>query len=150
MNTSKLLIFVAVAVIFTAYGSGCNTKNEGGKITMAEGSLSVKNESNVDVFPVVEAKREEDFGGVSSGGFKVIGFAAIDVDNVARVTWAEGEWNASKRTVFFRLTISPQLAQQTKHLEFCYKGNAQWVLNLFSAFPPKPDGFLVAIPGRTY
>ena len=115
---------------------------------MAEGSLSVKNESEFDVFPVVQAKRDEDFGGVSAGSFAVIGFASVDVDKSARVVWAEGKWDGPKKTVAFPLKITSGIADQTKHLEFCYKGKNHWVLNLYKASPPTKDDVLTSVPGE--
>ncbi len=117
---------------------------------MAQGTLWVRNESKVDLYPIVQAKMEEDFGGVSVGAFKVIGFAAIDIDKAARVLWIEGKWDRAreKNTVTFPLSISPQVAEQARHLEFCYQGEGNWVLNLYSAQHPKPEDLLVSIPGE--
>ena len=47
---------------------GCHKDQPAARITMAEGSLSVENLSNVDIYPVVQAGREESFGVVPTGG----------------------------------------------------------------------------------
>ncbi len=115
---------------------------------MAEGSLSVNNLSDVHIFPTVKTVREEDFGGVSHGDFKMIGFASIDADKSARVIWAEKKFDEPKRTVVFPLKITEQASKQTKHLEFLYKGNGVWLLNLYSSSPPGKTPPLVSIAGE--
>jgi hypothetical protein len=115
---------------------------------MAEGSLSVENLSNVDIYPVVQAGREESFGVVSTGGGGTIGFARIEGDKSARVFWGERKFNAPKRTVIFPLKITEEMAKQTKHLEFLYKGNGVWLLNLYSSPHPGKSTPLVSINGE--
>jgi hypothetical protein len=146
MNVSHALILsIALSTVFL---NGCRTNEHGSHIVMAEGSLSVNNQSNVDIFPVVMTKRKEDFGGVSVGAFKVVGFASIDVQNIAKVTWAEPKWNSPQKTVVFDLAISPEVARDTKHLEFYYSGNGGWVLNLYGASHPHSEDLLKSITGR--
>ena len=87
---------IVMLVICTLLLSGClhvdsglhygEENKSGASIVMAQGSLSVKNEAMIKVFPVVHAKMEEDFGVVSAGDFKMVGFAAIAVDKAAWVT----------------------------------------------------------------
>ena len=152
---------IVMLVICTLLLSGClhvgsglhygeENKSEA-RIVMAQGSLSVKNDSNVDLFPVVHAKMEEDFGVVTAGDFKMVGFAAIDVNKAARVTWIDGKWDNAREeeAVTFPLNISGEMAGQTRHLEFCYKVDGVWVLNLYSAQHPDPAKLLVSIPGET-
>ena len=148
MKIAKLQIVTAFLVTLVFCGYGCNKKTAGESITMAEGTLSVNNESSVDIFPVVRARREENFGGVSVGDFKVIGFAAIDVDKVVHVVWAEDKWDGPKKTVSFHLKTTPKIAERAKYLEFCYKGNNQWFLNLFDGNPRLAGKLLVSIPGQ--
>ena len=127
---------------------GCHKGQQKGRITMAEGSLSVNNLADMDIFPIVKTAREEDFGGVSPGDFAVVGFAQIDADKSARVIWAEKEFDAPKRTVVFPLKITEATSKQTKHLEFLYKGNGMWLLNLYSSSPPGKSAPLVSISGE--
>jgi hypothetical protein len=136
--------------------SGCNKGQQGfdnksqqrGRITMAEGSLSVKNRSVVNIFPIVKTTREEDCGVVSAGAGATVGFAQIDADKSARVIWAEKEFDEPKRTVVFPLKITEETSKQTKHLEFLYKGNGVWLLNLYSSSPPGKSTPLVSISGE--
>ena len=146
MNVSHASI-LAIALTSVLL-NGCRTNEHGSRIVMAEGSLSVKNLSIVDIFPVVITKRKEDFGGVSSGASATIGFASVDIQNIAQVAWAEPKWNAPQKTAVFHLAISPEVARDTRHLEFCYNGNGEWVLNLYSSSPPQPDDLLKSIPGQ--
>jgi hypothetical protein len=148
MKKTMLQITGGIFAALLLCGCGCDTNKAGTRIKMAEGSLSVKNESRVDVFPVVQAKTEEDFGGVSAGASKMIGFASVDADKVARVVWAEGQWDGSKKTVAFSLKVSSDIAEQTKHIEFCYAGKDRWVLNLYKKSPPKKDDVLTSVPGQ--
>ena len=148
MTTAKLQIVTALLATLVVCGYGCNKGETGERIAMAEGTLSLKNESSMDVFPVVHAEREEDFGGVSIDAFKVIGFASIEVDKVARVVWAEDKWDGPKKTVYFHLKTTPKIAERTKYLEFCYKGNNRWFLNLFDGNPRVAGKLLVSIPGQ--
>lgn len=127
---------------------GCNKTQPNVRILMAEGSLSVNNLSNLDIFPAVKTTNEEDFGGVSVGGSKTVGFARIDVNKSARVVWAEKDFEGPKRTVVFPLKITEEMAKQTKHLEFLYKGNGVWLLNLYSSSPPGESKPLASIGGE--
>ena len=115
---------------------------------MAEGSLSVNNLSDVNIYPIVKTTSDEDLGVVSKGDFKMVGFARIDADKSARVLWAEKKLNTPKRTVIFPLKITEQTSKQTKHLEFLYKGNGVWLLNLYSSSPPGKSVPLVSIRGE--
>jgi len=115
---------------------------------MTEGSLSVNNLSAVHIYPVVKVVQEEDLGVVSSGDFKMVGFAHIDADKQARVVWAEKDFEGPKRTVVFPLKITEEVAKKTKHLEFLYKGNGVWLLNLYSSSPPGEAKPLASIGGE--
>jgi hypothetical protein len=115
---------------------------------MAEGSLSVKNRSVVNIFPIVKTTREEDCGVVSAGAGATVGFASIDADKSARVIWAEKEFDEPKRTVVFPLKITEETSKQTKHLEFLYKGNGVWLLNLYNVSPPGKSKPLVSLSGE--
>jgi len=127
---------------------GCHKDQPAARIVMARGSLSVENLSNVDIYPVVQAGREESFGVVPTGGGKMVGFAQINADKSARVLWGEKKFNAPKRTVVFQLKITEEMAKQTKHLEFLYKGNGVWLLNLYSSSPPGESKPLASIGGE--
>jgi len=127
---------------------GCNKSQPAARISMAEGSLSVENLSNVDIYPIVKTRNEESFGIVSTGGGATVGFAQIDADKQARVLWGEKKFNAPKRTVAFPLKITEEVAKQTKHLEFLYKGNGVWLLNLYSSSPPGETKPLASIGGE--
>jgi hypothetical protein len=138
-------ILCVLTVVLTL---GCQKKHSSARITMAEGSLSVNNLSNLDIFPAVKTTNEEDFGGVSKGDFAMVGFARIDADKQARVVWAEKDFEGPKRTVVFPLKITEEIAKQTKHLEFLYKGNGVWLLNLYSSSPPGESKPLASIGGE--
>ena len=140
-----LPLFSLMAVMLLC---GCNKSQPVGRITMAQGSLSVNNLSDVDVFPIVKTTREESFGGVSNKRCKMVGFAQIDADKSARVIWAEKEFDSPKRTVFFPLKITEETSKQTKHLEFLYKGNGVWLLNLYGKSPPGDSPPLASISGE--
>jgi len=146
MKRSYVSILSLMAVMFSC---GCNKDQPSARITMAEGSLSVNNLSDVDIFPTVKTRREEYFGVVSNGGGgKTIGFAQIDADKQARVVWAEKEFDEPKRTVVFPLKITDEVTKKTNHLEFLYKGNGVWLLNLYSSPHPGKNTSLVAIKGE--
>lgn len=115
---------------------------------MVQGSLSVGNLSDVNIYPTVMTTSEEDFGGISAGAGSTVGFAQIDADPNARVLWGEKELDAPKRTVVFPLKITQETSKQTKHLEFLYKGNDVWLLNLYSVSPPGKSKPLVSISGE--
>ena len=140
---SPILACIAAVVVFLHCGCG----SAANRIAMAQGTLSVVNKSEADIFPVVQTTYEEDFGGVSAGAFKVIGFAAVEVDKVVRVAWGEGKWDASKTTVSCPMKVSAEVARQTKYLEFCYKGKGEWVLNLYGAAEPEAKNLLASIAG---
>lgn len=127
--------------------SCCRKEQPTMRIIMAEGSLSVNNLSDSDIFPIVKTTREESFGGVSNKRCKMVGFARIEADKSARVLWAENESNAPKRTVVFPLKITEETSKQTKHLEFLYKGNGVWLLNLYGKSPPGDSPPLASISG---
>ena len=78
----------------------------------------------------------------------MVGFAQINADKSARVLWGEKKFNAPKRTVVFQLKITEEMAKQTKHLEFLYKGNGVWLLNLYSSSPPGESKPLASIGGE--
>jgi hypothetical protein len=78
----------------------------------------------------------------------MVGFARIDADKQARVVWAEKDFEGPKRTVVFPLKITEEIAKQTKHLEFLYKGNGVWLLNLYSSSPPGESKPLASIGGE--
>ena len=145
MKRSYISILSLMAVLLVC---GCNKSKPAVRITMAEGALSVNNLSDMDIFPTVKTTLEEDFGGVSAGDFAVVGFAQIDANKSARVIWAEKEFDAPKRTVVFPLKITEGVSKQTKHLEFLYKGNGVWLLNLYSSSPPGKSKPLVSIGGE--
>jgi len=148
-----LPLFSLMAVMLL---SGCNKGQKGfdnksqqnGRISMAQGSLSVENLSDVDIFPTVKTAREEDCGVVSAGAGATVGFAQIDADKSARVIWAEKEFDEPKRTVVFPLKITEQTSKQTKHLEFLYKGDGKWLLNLYGKSPPGDSKPLVSLSGE--
>jgi len=127
---------------------GCSKTQPSARITMVEGSLSIKNCSAVDIFPTVKTRREEYFGVVSNGGGKTIGFAQIDADKQAQVVWAEKEFDQPKQTVIFPLKIPEGISKKTKHLEFLYKGKGVWLLNLYSSSDPEPNALLASISGE--
>jgi len=145
MNQLHVLILLFVAV---ALPCGCNTNQLKNRISMVEGSLCVNNMSDVDIYPIVKTSREEDLGGVSAGGFKVIGFASINVDGVASVVWAETKYGSATKTTVFPVKLRQQDAMQTKYMEFCYKGQNKWILNLYSAVHPQQKDLVVTIPGQ--
>jgi len=127
---------------------GCSKTQPSARITMVEGSLSVNNLSDVHIYPIVKTWNEESFGIVSRGDFAMVGFAHVDADKQARVVWAEKDFEGPKRTVVFPLKITEELAKQTKHLEFLYKGNGVWLLNLYSFSPPGTNAPLASISGE--
>jgi hypothetical protein len=145
MKKSYISILGLMAVMLSC---GCNKSQQEARISMAQGSLSVENLSDVDIFPTVKTAMEEDLGGVSVGGGKMVGFAQIDADKSARVLWAEKEFDEPKRTVVFPLKITEETSKQTKHLEFLYKGNGVWLLNLYGKSPPGKSAPLVSISGE--
>jgi hypothetical protein len=142
-----LLATVALSLLLCT-GFGCNKTLPNARIIMVEGSLSVNNLSDVHIYPIVKTWNEESFGIVSRGDFAMVGFARIDADKQARVVWAEKKFNAPKRTVNFPLKITEEIAKQTKHLEFLYKGNGVWLLNLYSSSPPGESKPLASIGGE--
>jgi hypothetical protein len=144
MNRILQISIVLIGLFFY----GCNKTQPAARISMVEGSLRVRNFSNVDIFPIVKTTREESFGGVSPSTGATVGFARIDADKQARVVWAEKDFNAPKRTVVFSLKITEEIAKQTKHLEFLYKGNGVWLLNLYSSSPPGDSKPLASIGGE--
>jgi len=139
----QILYLLTVVLTF-----GCQKKQPPVRIALAEGSLSVKNRSDSDIFPTVKTRRVEYFGVVSNGGGKTIGFAQIDADKQARVEWAEKEFDQPKQTVTFPLKISEEISKKTKHLEFLYKGKGVWLLNLYSSSPPGETKPLASIGGE--
>jgi hypothetical protein len=145
MKRLALLLLGLCTIVFIA---GCQKKQPSARITMAEGSLSVRNYSEVDIYPVVRTAQEEDLGVVSIGAGATVGFARIDADKQARVVWAEKDFEAPKRTVVFPLKITEEIAKQTKHLEFLYKGNGVWLLNLYSSSPPGDSKPVASIGGE--
>jgi hypothetical protein len=64
------------------------------------------------------------------------------------VIWAEKEFDAPKRTVVFPLKITEATSKQTKHLEFLYKGDGVWLLNLYGKSPPGDSPPLASISGE--
>jgi hypothetical protein len=145
MKRSYISILGLLAVMLSC---GCHKNQPAVRIAMAEGSLSVNNLSDVHIFPTVKTTREEYFGVVSHGDFKMIGFARIDADKSARVIWAEKEFDEPKRSVAFPLKITEETSKQTKHLEFLYKGNGVWLLNLYSVSPPGQSKPLASLSGE--
>lgn len=140
---------IAVLTFFSVLlACGCSKSQPAARIAMAEGSLSVNNLSEVNIFPVVKTTREEDFGGVSAGDFAMVGFAQIDANKSARVLWAEKKFNAPKRTVVFPLKVTEEISKKTKHLEFLYKGNGVWLLNLYSSCNPGKIPPLASVSGK--
>jgi hypothetical protein len=149
----KRLQIATVMGIFCAFAfCGCKADRvvdeEGDRIIMMEGSISIENLCDISVYPVVHAGYPEDFGVVTPGDCAMVGFVSFGVGGTARVTWAEGDLDAREREVVFPLRITHLIASKTKHLEFCYKGGEKWVLNLFGTSAREDKDLLVSIPGQ--
>jgi hypothetical protein len=142
----KSFIQIIIGLIACGICSGCGAHQNEPRVVIVNGELSVVNESRLDIFPVVNSGKLEDFGGVASGTSATIGFASVD-NGAADVTWAEKDWNAVKRRVAFRFKVSPELADKANNLKFIYKGSNVWVLNFYGKSASEAEILLASVAG---